>query len=152
MDANDDRNSDQLRQAVDAFWEIIPPFWHRIRAHIRQIAAERFEISVEQFHILRHIRRGDSSISDLAQSKNISRPAMSQAVNALVNKGLIVRTPDPRDRRHIQLELTEAGNALLDAVFEDTRRWMMEILAPLNGEELQTLISAMDFLKKTQSI
>lgn len=152
MNAINSRSDDKLRQAVEVFWETFPPFWHLVRAHIRQTAADQFGLSVEQFHILRHIRRGDSSISDLAQSKNISRPAMSQAVNALVNKGLITRLTDARDRRHIRLELTEAGNALLDAVFEDTRQWMMQLLASLNDEELQTLISALVFLRKTQSL
>ncbi len=152
MNANNSPPHDKLRQAVEVFWETFPPFWHLVRAHIRQTAADRFGLSVEQFHILRHIRRGDSSVSDLAQSKNISRPAMSQAVNTLVNKGLITRSPDAQDRRHIRLELTTSGNALLDAVFEDTRIWMMQLLAPLNDDELQTLISAMDLLRKTQSL
>lgn len=148
MDVGDGRIRDELRQAVDAFWETFPPFWHRVRAHIRQIATEQYDISVEQFHVLRHIRRGDSSISDLAESKNISRPAMSQAVNALVNKGLIIRSPDTKDRRHIRLALTDSGNALLDAIFEDTRQWMMESLSSLSDSELQTLTQAMESLKK----
>lgn len=148
MDVGDGRIRDELRQAVDAFWETFPPFWHRVRAHIRQIATEQYDISVEQFHVLRHIRRGDNSISDLAESKNISRPAMSQAVNALVNKGLIIRSPDAKDRRHIRLALTDSGNALLDAIFEDTRQWMMESLSSLSDSELQTLTQAMESLKK----
>jgi DNA-binding MarR family transcriptional regulator len=140
-----------LRQAVDTFWETIPPFWHIIRAHIRQVAMEQFEISVEQFHILRHIRRGRGSVSELAEAKNISRPAISQAVNILVNKGLVIRTPHVDDRRHIHLALTAAGNTLLDTVFEDTCQWMMQSLTPLSDAELQTLTRAMDSLKKIQS-
>lgn len=139
-----------LRQTVETFWETFPPFWHGIRAHIRQ-AAEQSGLSVEQFHILRHIRRGESSVSELADAKNISRPAISQAVDVLVNKGLIARARDPHDRRYIQLSLTEAGDALLDAIFEDTRQWMMQALSPLGEEELQTLIGAMDSLRKIRT-
>jgi DNA-binding MarR family transcriptional regulator len=142
---------DSLRQAVDAFWETFPPFWQRIRAHIRQVAAEQFDISVEQFHILRHIRSGQGSVSELAEVKNISRPAISQAVNVLVNKGFITRATNPQDRRHIRLALTESGNALLDAIFEDTRQWMAQLLALLSDEELQTLTQALEALKKIQA-
>jgi DNA-binding MarR family transcriptional regulator len=144
-------SKEQLRQAVETFWETIPPYWHSIRAHIRQVAVEQFDISVEQFHILRHIRRGLNSVSELAEAKNISRPAISQAVNLLVDKGLIVRTTQPRDRRHISLALTDPGNAMLDAIFEDTRQWMTQTLAPLSDGELQTLTLAMNSLKKTQT-
>ena len=144
-------SEDLIGQAIDRFWETIPPFWHRVRAHIRQVAAEQFDISVEQFHILRNIRRGRVSVSELAEAKNISRPAISQGVDVLVNKGLIARTPNAQDRRQIQLNLTGSGNALLDAIFDNTRQWMMQVLSPLSDEELQTLVHAMESLRKTQN-
>lgn len=139
-----------LRHAVDAFWEAFPPFWHLVRAHIRQVAVEQFGISVEQFHILRQVRRGLVSISALAAARNISRPAISQAVEVLVQKGLLTRTTDPRDRRYIQLSLTAPGNALLDAIFDNTRQWMVQSLAALSEEELEALILALNALRKTQ--
>jgi len=151
MTRNDNPSHETLRIAVETFWETFPPFWHRIRAHIRQVATEKLDISVEQFHILRHIRQGRCSVSELAEAKNISRPAISQAVDALVHKGFIARTVDTRDRRHVQLALTESGNALLDAVFGETRQWMMQILSPLSEKELGDMTRAMDSLKKTKT-
>src|SRR5512143_1719876 len=113
--------TETTEQALDPFWETVPPLWGQVRAHIRATAIEKFPISIEQFQILRLIRRGHGSVSELADAKNISRPAVSQGVDALVNKGLLTRTPDADDRRHLQLALTKTGNALLDAVFDDTR-------------------------------
>jgi len=144
-------SEDLIGQTIDRFWETIPPFWHRVRAHIRHLAAEQFDISVEQFHILRNIRRGRGSVSELAEAKNISRPAISQAVDVLVNKGLIARTTNAHDRRQIQLALTDSGDALLDTIFNNTRQWMMQLLSPLSDEELQTLTHAMEFLRKTRA-
>jgi nucleoside triphosphatase len=141
-----------LRQAVDAFWETIPPLWQRIRGRIRQTAAEQFGLSVEQFHILRHIRRGQDTVSELAEAKNISRAAVSQAVEAMVQRGLICRATDSRDRRHIRLALTDAGDALLDAVFDDTRRWMMQLLSPLSDVELDALAQVLESLRKAQAV
>ena len=140
-----------LQQTIDRFWETVPPLWSRIRSHLRSTAAEQFGITVEQFHILRHIRRGQASVSELAEAKNISRPAISQAVNLLVNKGFITRIPDTRDRRHVRLALTASGDALLDAIFDETRQWMIQILSPLSDEELQSLMHGMDSLRKTQA-
>jgi DNA-binding MarR family transcriptional regulator len=141
-------SSEKLKQAVDLFWEAFPPLWRMIQAHIREVAVEQFNISVEQFHILRHIRRGRDSVSALAEAKDISRPAISQSVDLLVIKGLILRSTDPQDRRHVRLALTAEGNALMDAIFGDTRRWMMKTLEPLSADEIQALTGAMESLKK----
>jgi DNA-binding MarR family transcriptional regulator len=149
MSANPEPATQRLQQAVEAFWENIPPFWGRIRAHIRQVAAEQFDLSVEQFHILRHIRRGQDTVSELAEARNISRAAASQAVETLVQRGLVTRTTDRFDRRHVRLALTDPGDALLDAIFDDTRRWMAQLLSPLGDEELETLTQALDSLAKT---
>ena len=144
-----DSSKDLREQAIDRFWEIIPPLWSTIRQHIRAEATGQFDISVEQFHVLRYVRRGTNSISDLATAKNISRPAISQAVDVLVNKGLMTRTQSTEDRRFIELTLTESGNNLLDTVFKETRSWMKELMGDLTDEELDTIAKAMTYLKKT---
>jgi DNA-binding MarR family transcriptional regulator len=59
----------------------------------------RFGITMEQFHILRHIRRGYRSVKDLAEKKQINRSAVSQAIDALVSKGLVTRIQESGDRR-----------------------------------------------------
>lgn len=136
-------------RAIDRFWETIPPLWGMIRSHIRAEATSQFDISVEQFHVLRHVRRGTNSVSDLATAKNISRPAISQTVEVLVNKGMLTRIQSSEDRRFVELALTESGNSLLDTVFKETRSWMKELMSDLTDEELDTIAKAMESLKKT---
>jgi DNA-binding MarR family transcriptional regulator len=135
--------------AIDAFWGTIPPVWNRIKANIRSIAEENYGISVEQFHILRHIRKGVSSVSRLAQVKQISRSAISQAVDVLVERGLICRLQNSQDRRNIPLELTGSGNQLLDAISDKNRAWMKSQMASLATQDLNTLICAMEILAQT---
>jgi|SRR6266508_931420 len=135
-------------QAIDRFWEIVPPLWGMIRTHIRAEATKNFDITVEQFHILRHVRRGTGSISELATAKNISRPAISQAVEVLVRKGLLTRVQSTQDRRFVELALTDAGNKLLDTLFQETRTWMKKRMNALSTEELTSVAKAMEALKK----
>jgi DNA-binding MarR family transcriptional regulator len=135
-------------QAIDRFWETVPPVWNRVRSQIRATATAKFDITVEQFHILRFVRKGSESLSELAAAKNISRPAMSQAVDILVNKGLLTRVQSSKDRRYVDLALTEAGNNLLDSVFKETRAWMKERISKLTATELQTISEAMEVMKK----
>ena len=141
-------SSESLRQVVDGFWETFPPLWRSIQAHIRQVAAEQFNITVEQFHILRHIHKGAHSVSELADIGHISRPAISQAVDALVNKDLVSRTQSAADRRYVKLELTPDGSALLDAIFGQARQWMKTKLTSLEAGDMQTVMSGLTLLKE----
>lgn len=45
----------------------------------------------------------------LARELNVADPTVSDAIAALIRKGLVVRTPDPNDRRRHDLALTPAG-------------------------------------------
>lgn len=141
---------DGIQQAVDDFWEVFPAYWHRVRGYIRQVALEGVGISVEQFHILRHVSQGRDTVSQLADVKRISRPAISQAVQALVDKGLILRSRHSRDRRRIQLSLTRAGEDLLGSIFDQTRAWMKESFSKLPAADLEAISGALAALKKIQ--
>jgi DNA-binding MarR family transcriptional regulator len=146
------RSTEQLiPAAIDAFWGTVPPVWNRIRGNLRSIAVENYSISVEQFHILRHIRKGLTSVSELAQEKQISRSAISQAVDVLVDRGLICRLQNARDRRNIPLELTDSGSQLLDAILEKNRLWMKQQMAALSARELKTLVHGLEILGRTFS-
>jgi len=135
-------------QAVDRFWETLPPLWNFIRSHIRATATSNFDITVEQFHVLRYVRRGVTSMSDLAVAKNISRPAISQAVDVLVKKGLLTRVQSTQDRRVVDLALTDEGSALLETVFKENREWMKERMSNLTATELKLILNATEVMKK----
>ena len=149
MQKPDSLNQQSILTAIEAFWGTIPSVWNLIKGNIRSIAVEHYDISVEQFHILRHIRKGLTSVSELAQVKQISRSAISQAVDVLVERGLICRMQNALDRRNIPLELTRAGDELLDTISEKNRAWMGAQMSALTVQELDTLTCAMEILSKT---
>lgn len=140
---------EMLQITIDRFWEAFPAVWTQIRENIRSIASEDFGISVEQFHVLRHIRKGIHSVSELAAAKRISRPAISQSVDALVEKGLITRRQSREDRRYVELDLTPEGTDMLNAIFEKNHSWLAEAMEDLTAEELECIAQAMKVLRKT---
>jgi DNA-binding MarR family transcriptional regulator len=147
-----DRTATDLRQQViDRFWETVPPVWHMVRNHIHTLAIQNYNISVEQFHILRHIGKGVDSVSELATLKHISRPAVSQAINGLVEQGLVSRSQHAQDRRYVHLKLTETGQHLLNEIFEETRGWMSARMSILSQDEMENMIGALGSLKRALS-
>ena len=142
-----EENSPNLNHAIDQFWDTVPRVWNIIRGHVRTIAAEQFEISVEQFHVLRHIRKGLTSVKDIAEARQISRPAISQAAETLVEKGLITRREEVGDRRYVHLALTPQGDELLNQIFQQNRAWMKEQMASLSADEIETISAGLRLLK-----
>ncbi len=142
-------SEETLQETIDRVWESFPPTWNRIRSNIRSIATENFDITVEQFHILRHVRKGIGSVSELADAKQISRSAISQAVDTLVEKGLLTRHQSTEDRRYVRLELTPNGSEMLNTIFMKNREWMKAKMASLSAEEMDTIVFAMETLKKS---
>jgi len=140
--------SGDTQATIDRFWETFPFVWNQVRARVRAAATERHGITVEQFHILRHVRRGCDSVSAIAGAQSISRPAVSQGVEALVQKGLLTRHPDQADRRTVRLALSEDGGRLLAAIFAEARAWMAGRLEGLPSARHQEIQRALQTLRQ----
>ena len=82
-------------QTVDVLLEALPAVWDRIRSNLRSAGIMKFDITLDQFHVLRFIRKGYRTVGELAEKKQTSRSAVSQAVEVLVQKGLVTRTKQP---------------------------------------------------------
>jgi DNA-binding MarR family transcriptional regulator len=64
---------------------------------------------------------GPFRLNDLAARMGVSAPTASRSVDALHELGLVERVVDPADRRAVQIELSKAGQALLDRRTERAR-------------------------------
>ncbi len=90
--------------------ETIPPAMGKIRMEMR--AASPADLSHPQYRILGSIYRGRNLAGEIARHQGVSQPAMSKMVDTLVEKGLIRRDTQGKDRRRIPLQLTPEGEAL----------------------------------------
>lgn len=140
-------SEENLKRTIDQFWETVPPVWRMIRNHLRVIASEQFGISVGQFQLLRHVRKGLTSIRDIAEARQVSRPAVSQEADLLFEKGLITRCQEAGDRRFVRLSLTSQGEDLLEQVFELNRAWMMEKMASFQARDLDLITEGLALFK-----
>jgi len=142
-------NEELLQRTIERFWDTIPPVWGHIRSNVRANAIKNYNITLIQFHIMRHIRHGAHSVGEIAERQQISRPAISQALDLLVEKQLVTRKQDTNDRRYVHVDLTQEGNQLLDDAFMKSRLWMGEKMTSLSPDDLDILMRAMTILKTT---
>jgi DNA-binding MarR family transcriptional regulator len=79
------------------------------------------------------------SAGDLGRLLMLSSGAMTNRLDRLEKAGLIRRVPDPRDRRSVLVELTEAGaHAIDNAVIEQAAK-EIDVLSVLSAKELTQL-------------
>ena len=80
-------------------------------------ALEPWGLSPHQARALRSVGRADGlRLSDLADALRIAPRSATEVVDALVERALVARTPDPGDRRAVVVRLTDAGRAALAEV------------------------------------
>ena len=94
-------------------------------------------------------REGSSSVSDLATAERVRPQSMAQTVGDLEADGLVVRRPDPGDRRRALVELTDQGLAVLAADRRQREGWLAEAIRDgLSPAEQQVLGDAVEILRR----
>ena len=94
-------------------------------------------------------RSGPASTSELATAERMRPQSMAQTVAELEAEGLVVRRPDPGDRRRALVELTGSGRDALEADRRARVGWLAEALeADLSASEQRTLWEAVGLLRR----
>lgn len=87
------------------------------------------DLSVPQYRVMALLAGGPAASSWLADRLTVSPPSVTAVVDGLVARDLVVRTPDPSDRRRLNLELTDAGRLLLVAADDSVNERLVQIAA-----------------------
>ena len=93
-------------------------------------------------------RHGPMTAGALAAHEQVRKPTVTRILSALVDEGLVERTPDPADRRIAWVQLTPTGRSLMRTVRRRTDRYLAQRLRKLDAEELATLAHAADILDR----
>ncbi len=120
-------------------------------------------------HLLRRLRREDTrsgltaprlsalsvlvfggrmTIGQLAAAEQVRAPTMTRLVSALEAEGLVLREPDPVDRRQVWLRATPAGRVLLSKGRARRVEALAASLRALSREDLTALDAATGILER----
>jgi DNA-binding MarR family transcriptional regulator len=75
----------------------------------------------------------------LGRGLMLSSAGITSRLDRLERRGLIVRLPDPDDRRGVLIELTDRGAELVDAAVRANTESETQLLAGFNDREIDTL-------------
>ena len=101
-----------------------------------------FDISAPQLIVLASMANNEAdSAARLCKSISYDPGAMTRMIDRLEQKGLIRRTPNPDDRRAMNLEITTAGRALYPQLLAAKGRVQAQFLRGFSKEEARLLDS-----------
>jgi DNA-binding MarR family transcriptional regulator len=91
---------------------------------------------------------GPMTVSDLATHEQVRRPTVTRIVASLLERDLILRTPDPLDGRMSWLSTTQEGRRLLHRVRRRRDEYLAARLKSLGSRELDVLEQASEIFER----
>jgi len=114
-----------FRQVRDAMWARME----------RELAAAGHDLNFSQYITLKSLAHGPAGVTELARTAYLHPGAMTRLLDKLEERGLVVRTAVPGDRRALQVQLTDAGQMLWTEISPSAQRIHDRAMANLSADE-----------------
>ncbi|MCX5678689.1 MAG: MarR family transcriptional regulator [Candidatus Omnitrophica bacterium] len=133
-----------LSEFVDKLSEMMPAI---MREFLKQESDKFYnvKITIPQLVVLEMLTRdGESRMTDLARSINVTTAAMTGIVDRLVRDGYVTRTSDLEDRRVIKIKPTAKGARVAKSALEHKKaifRKMFGVISQDDREEYLRILT-----------
>lgn len=108
-------------------------------------ATRRTGLSGAQLFVLSKLAPAPApSVNVLAQRVHAHQSSVSVVVDLLVKRGLVVRAPDPADRRRRTIELTPKGRTLLRRAPDTVQSHLVQAIAALPHSKRRALRAGLE--------
>lgn len=84
------------------------------------------------------------SVKELSEAIGVTPGAVTQFIDALVEKGLVTREGDPSDRRVVRLKISESANRLFQKFRDEHMLEFYRLFTVLTDDEINQLIGLLD--------
>ena len=137
----------KLEAIVQNFKSIIPLFKKKLLHD--NCKFDKGNLNHSHFQILAVLKKeGQQPISEVAKKLFISTPNMTKLLNKLIDEGMIERIPGEKDRRIININLTEKGSTYLKSSFLEIQSSLKDKISSLPDEKLDKLNDSLITLKE----
>lgn len=114
-------------------------------------SAIREPMSASKVQVLRLLgQRGSQTSSQIARYLGVTKPAVSQIIDAMVRGKQVVRKPSTQDRREVGLELTKLGRQLFQNIRKEQRHLVRGAVRLTSGTSRKKWVDTLQSI--TQSL
>ncbi|MHB0859224.1 MAG: MarR family winged helix-turn-helix transcriptional regulator [Anaerolineae bacterium] len=110
-----------------------------------------YRLAPGQFQLLMVLSCRPINLSNLAETLEVSLPAMSNSVSTLVERGWAKRVKDPTDRRRVLVTLTPEGQRVLEDIRCRAEACIARLLGDLDSARRQRLLEGLEVLRSALS-
>jgi DNA-binding MarR family transcriptional regulator len=125
---------------ADRVWRLMAAVVFDNRDVWRRDVVEVSGLPFSRIRVLRRLGKRSMTAKQIAEAATMDAPATTVALNDLEGRGLIVREPDPTNRRSKLVSLTDDGCRVV-ATIDDVEDPAPSPFCALSESELQTLES-----------
>jgi DNA-binding MarR family transcriptional regulator len=148
MNTPDNNRADRLDQALNALKQAAVSAREHLHAGLT--------VTRTQLEILHHLSlQPEQTVSELAAKLYLTQSAVTQTVDTLVRRELVMRQASAEDRRVSRLSLTDGGEDVMASLRRQRRARVEALAAQLTDAEIDALISAtgkmISFIKSNQT-
>ena len=125
-------------QRADRVWRMMAAVVFDNRDVWRRDVVEASGLPFSRIRVLRRLAKRPMTAKQIAEAATMDAPATTVALNDLEGRGLIVREPDPTNRRSKLVSLTDDGYRVV-ATIDDVEDPAPPPFCALSETELRTL-------------
>lgn len=92
-----------------------------------------------------HLQEDQTTLNNIAKKLGTTKQSVKQLVTAMEKKGYLTTVPCPKDKRAVNVHITEAGKETILSCSGPSLEYFADVFHEFSTEELQTL---WDLLKK----
>ena len=122
----------------------------RIENEIRSRLRAGFGITLPRFDLMAQLERHPDGLrmGELSRRMMVTGGNVTGITDQLEREGLVLRVPDPHDRRAWAVRLTPAGRAAFAEMAAVHERWIDEMLADIPQQDKTSLIALLASMKQ----
>ena len=124
-------------------------FYRKIKTSINEEKRLKYGRTEGYYQILGIlVNSGPLPISKIGSQLYISKPNMTPLIDKLVDDGWVMRSRSDKDRRIVNVEITEEGKKFLFEAHKDVKNNIKENLKSLDEDELKILNESLENIRK----
>ena len=134
-----------IDQILEDMIQILPVFHKKLlRMDLGGVSGNMTRLHLA---IMGMLSRESMNVTELANNLMATKSQMTHLIDQLVAQRVVERLPDERDRRVVNLSLTEQGQVLLSEISKKVQANIKQALSGLTGDDLQAMYEALETLR-----
>ena len=144
--SGDDMDEEKLNKMVDDLYLLRLLLRKKLFKH--KMLLKQGQMPRSYYHVLGVlIKNGDLPMSEIGRRVHISKSNMTSLIDKLVEDGLVERLPDEKDRRVINIAITDKGKGLLWNWKKRSNEEIKKSISTLSEEDMEKFYESIENIR-----